>query len=101
MWKEIIILILFIGVVYRTRNHHLWKQLLEKLSFKRFVILTIAFGILAVLNGLAITQTGIGATAMSLRYSITGFIIFLVFSIISWEFLDQKIALERWYSKII
>lgn len=101
MWKEIIILILFIWVCYRTRTHKLWKQLLEKLNIKWFLILTIAFGVLGVLNGLAISQTGISATIISLRYSIAGFVIFLVFSVVSWGFLDQKFALEKWWSKII
>jgi O-antigen ligase len=41
------------------------------------------------------------ATIMSLRYSITWFVIFLIFSVVSWEFLDQKYTLERWWSKII
>lgn len=101
MWKEIIILIFVGGIWYRTRKHRLWQQLLNKLSVKWFVIILILFWILALLNGLAITQTWIWATVMSLRYSITGFVIFLVFSVISREFLDQKYALERWYSKII
>jgi hypothetical protein len=57
MWKEIIILILFILVCYRTRTHKIWKILLEKLDIKRFVILTLFFGVLGILNGLAITQT--------------------------------------------
>lgn len=101
MWKEIIILILFLWICYRTRTHKLWNHLLEKLNIKRFLILTVGFGILGVLNGLAITQTGLSATVMSLRYSITWFIIFLIFSVVSREFLDQKYALERWWSKII
>lgn len=101
MWKEIIILIFFVGIGYRTRKHHFWKQLLNNLSIKWFVILIVWFGILALLNGLAIMQTWVWATIMSLRYSITGFVIFLIFSVLSREFLDQKYALERWYSKII
>ncbi len=101
MWKEIIILILFIWICYRTRTHKLWKTLLEKLDIKWFLILTILFGILGILNWLTITQTGIGATVMSLRYSITWFVIFLIFSVVSWEFLDQKYAIERRWSKII
>lgn len=101
MWKEIIILILFILVCYRTRTHKIWKILLEKLDIKRFVILTLFFGVLGILNGLAITQTWLSATIISLRYSITWFVIFLIFSVVSWEFIDQKVAMERWWSKII
>ena len=74
---------------------------MEKLNIKWFLILTVAFGVLGVLNGLAISQTGISATIISLRYSIAGFVIFLVFSVVSWGFLDQKFALEKWWSKII
>ncbi len=101
MWKEIIILILFSWICYRIRRHRLWEHLLQKLSFKWFLALTLWFWILAVINWLAITQTGLGATIMSLRYSITWFVIFLIFSLISREFFDQHIALERWWSKII
>lgn len=101
MWKEILILIFLSFVWYRIRKHHLWKQIFNKLSIKRFVILTVGFWILALLNWLAITQTWIWATIISLRYSITWFVIFLIFSIISWEFFDQRYVLERWYSKII
>ena len=101
MWKEIIILILFAWICYRTRTHKLWKTLLEKLDIKWFVILTVAFGILWVLNWLGISQTWLSATIMSLRYSITWFVIFLIFSVVSWELLDQKFAVERRWSKII
>jgi len=101
MWKEIIILILFVWITYRTRKNKLWKQLFDKLSIKYFVIIILWFAILAILNWLVISQTWIGATVMSLRYSITWFIIFLVFSTISWEFFWQKYSIERWYSRII
>ncbi len=101
MRKEIIILIFLFGIIYRTRKHNLWKQLFDKFSLKRFIIFTILFWILALINWLIITQTGIWATIISLRYSITGFVIFLIFSIISWEFLSKNISIERRYSKII
>lgn len=101
LWKEIIILILFIFSLYRIRKHKIWKVLSQKIHIGRLIVLLIILWFFVLLNGLLITQTWLTATIFSLRYSITWFIIFIIFSFLSFAFLEKKPHLEMWYNKII
>ncbi len=101
MWKEIIILILFVLICYWIRTHKIWKKLLKSLDLKKFLILLWVFVILWILNWLLISKVWLSATIISLRYSISGFVIFAIFATISRMFIDKKNKIEWWRSKVL
>ena len=102
MWKEIVLigLIGFLGIFLRKRKIRQARR--HTLPIKKFVIWTgIAIGI-ALLVSLLINQSGLAITIMSLRYSMTGFIIFIVFFALAYLFFwTKEINLVKRYAHAI
>jgi hypothetical protein len=70
-----------------------------------FAIGTVGLALFVTLVGFLITHVPFGSTVISLRYSITGFIIFIGFTLISSKYFPktnlEHTNLEVWYVKII
>lgn len=100
-WKEIIIVGLFGFSMYRLWTTKLWKTLFDRLGLKWFVICTLGLTIFILLISIFFTGVGVGPALISLRYSITWFVIFVIFALLAWIFFDEHIQLEKRYTKII
>jgi len=100
LWKELLIVWLGGFLVYRLRTTQLWKTIFDRLGLKRYLILLL--GLVVFVFGLSLlTHTSLSTTIISLRYSVTGFFIFLIFALLAWQFLSTKDNIEWWYAKII
>ena len=86
---------------------HFWKTKTLKSFFatfplKNFVRVFLATTIVTLLISLFITNTGIGTWVMSIRYSMMGFLIFIVFFTISLLFFGtREINLVKRYSRMM
>lgn len=102
MWKEIIIIGLmgFLG-------RYLWKQknikeFFLKFPLKNFVRVFLGTLVVSFLVSVLINGTGIGAWIMSIKYSMIGFLIFIIFFALSLLFFGaREINLIKRYSRII
>ena len=102
MWKEIIIigLLWFLGR-YFWKNRNL-KEFFETFPLKNFVRVFLATIVISFLISVFINHTGVGTWAMSIRYSMIGFLIFMVFfSITTLFFGAREINLVKWYSRMM
>ena len=102
MWKEIIIIgLLGFLVRYIWKNKKL-KSFFETFPLKNFVRVFIATIVISFLVSVFINHTWIGAWVMSIRYSMIGFLIFIIFFIISLLFFGaREINLVKRYSRLI
>ncbi len=104
-WKELLIVWLFIYATYRLIKTKTLLTLFDQLWIKRFSIWTAGLAIFVFFVSLAITQVGLSSAVISLRYSITGFIIFVIFALLASKYFPKasldKSRLEIRYTKII
>jgi len=79
MWKEIIIIGLF-GFLgrYFWKNKN-FRSFFEKFPLKNFVRIFLATIFITFIVSVFINGTGIGTWIMSVRYSMIGFLIFIIF----------------------
>ncbi len=102
MWKELIVVGL-LGFVVR----YLWKQkqlksFFETFPLKDFVRVFLATILVTFLVSVFINGSGVGTWIMSIRYSMMGFLIFIVFFALSNLFFGaREINIVKRYSKII
>lgn len=102
MWKEIIIIGLLWFVV-----RYLWKQkqlksFFETFPLKDFVRVFLATILVTFLVSVFINGSGVGTWIMSIRYSMIGFLIFIVFFALSILFFGaREINLVKRYSRIM
>lgn len=106
MWKEIIIIGLmgFLGLYFwnKRKSPENLESFFEKFPLKNFV--RVFLGTLAVsfLVSVFINSTGVGAWIMSVRYSMIGFLIFIVFFAITMLFFGaREINIVKRYSRVI
>jgi len=102
MRKEIVLIGLFWLLAYIIQKNKLWKSLRGKLPIKRFIILfLILIGGIGLIS-LFITDVGISAYIMSIRYSMIGFFIFILFFVLKFiEQGEQEMDMVKRYSDII
>jgi len=102
MWKEII-LIGLTGFLFR----YLWTQkqlrsFFAQFPLKTFLRIFIATVIITAIVSIGINGTGISTRIMSVRYSMIGFFIFMLFFALTLLFFDtKKINLIARYGRII
>jgi len=102
MRKEVFIAILAIITVFFFSKNKQWKFFMKKSSIKWFIVITILSLILIIGISLFATKIELSTLIMSLRYSFSGFIIFIVCFAIGWIFFTgKKINLVDRYTKII
>lgn len=102
MWKEIILIgiLAFLAFV-------LWKRKIRQarwhtLPIKKFVLWTGITIAVALFVSLLINQSGLGITIMSLRYSMAGFVIFILFFSLAYLFFGtREINLVKRYANAI
>ena len=102
MWKEIIIIgLLGFLVRYFWKNKN-FKSFFEKFPLKNFVRVFLATIIVSFLVSVFINGSSIGTWIMSVRYSMIGFAIFLIFFTITMLFFwAREINLVKRYSRIM
>ncbi len=102
MWKEVIIVGLC-GFLARFfwKNKHL-HDFIAKFPLKNFVRMFFGTLIITLIVSVGINHTGIGTRLMSVRYSMIGFLIFLVFFTVTLLFFGaREINLVKRYAKLI
>ena len=105
MRKEIVLVWLFGLLIYFIQKHPEYsgrKPLRDKLPIRRFIILFVlliwGIGILS----LFITDVGLSAYALSIRYSMIGFFIFILFFVLAYIQQDeQEMDMVKRYNSII
>ena len=105
MRKEILIVWILWYASYRLIKTKKLQTVFTHLGITWFTIGTVALSIFVLLSSLLITKVSVWATIISLRYSITGFLIFVAFALISSKHFP-KISLKNTnievrYTKII
>jgi len=105
MRKEIIIIgLLGFLARYFWKNKTLeeCKQFFEKFPLRNFIRVFIATIVITFLVSVGINHTGIGAWIMSIRYSMIGFLIFIIFFTVSFLFFGaREINIVKRYSRIM
>lgn len=105
MWKELIILGIFWYAIFWFIKTKELKKLCDLLGITRFAIGTVLLAIFVVIIWLLVTHVPFSSTVISLRYSITGFIIFIGFALISSKYFPktnlEHTNIEVRYIKII
>jgi hypothetical protein len=102
MRKEIIIIgLLGFLARYFWKNKNL-KEFFEKFPLKNFVRVFIATIVVSFLVSVFINHSGVGTWIMSIRYSMIGFLIFIIFFTISILFFGaREINLVKRYSRLM
>jgi len=105
IWKELIVVILAILAIIVLFKEKKRKELFQQKFFKRLSIITWVVLVLITIISLAINHSDLTIFIASLKYSMSGFLIFLIFWVNAWLFLDiqniKKDVFIRWYSKIL
>lgn len=105
MRKEIIVVGLIGYASYRLIKTKSLKSVCDRLGITWFAIGTIALTVFVFLVSLFITKVGVGTTIISLRYSITGFVVFVAFALISFKRFPKATLedshIEMRYTKVI
>ena len=105
MRKEIIVIGLIGYATYRLIKTHALKSVCDRLGITWFAIGTLSLAAFIFLVSLFITDVSIGTTIISLRYSITGFIIFVAFALVSFKYFPkanlEDSHIETRYTKVI
>ena len=102
MWKEVIIVGLC-GFLARFfwKNKHL-HDFIAKFPLKNFVRVFLGTVVVSFLVSVFINSTGVGAWIMSVRYSMIGFLIFVIFFAITILFFGaREVNLIKRYSRVI
>lgn len=102
MRKEIIIIGLlgFLGRYFRKNKN--FRSFFEKFPLKNFVRIFLATIFITFIVSVLINGTGIGTWIMSVRYSMIGFLIFIIFFIITILFFwAREINLVKRYSRVM
>ncbi|MCK9467448.1 MAG: O-antigen ligase family protein [Candidatus Absconditabacterales bacterium] len=103
MRKEILILILSIFIVrylIKKLNREKLKELWQNFPLKKFLFIFLTINIIAF--AISFFNSSISNFIISIRYSMMGFFLFILFYLISYLFFDQKAeSLNIRYSKII
>ena len=102
MRKEIIVIgLLGLLTRYFWKNRNL-KEFFKKFPLKNFVRVFLATIIISFLISVFINGTGVGTWVMSIRYSMTGFLIFIVFFTVTLLFFGaREINLVKRYSRLM
>ena len=104
-WKELLVVWLFGYATYRLIKTKTLVKLFDQLWIKRFSIWTVGLALFVFLVSLVITKVGLSTAVISLRYSITGFIIFIIFALLASKYFPktnlEKSRLEIRYTKVI
>lgn len=89
MRKEIIIIWLLGATIYLVQKHKLWSPLRKKIPIKGFIIIFAVTLLVTFCISTFINHTPISTYIMSIRYSMMGFLIFIIFFvnsyILEWE----------------
>jgi len=105
MWKEILLvglLWILIYIIQKNPERSGRKSLRKKLPIKRFIVLFISLIVSIGLISLCITGTGINAFILSIRYSMIGFFIFILFFVLKFiEQGEQGMDMIKRYNNII
>ena len=105
MRKEILVVWLIWYATYRLIKTKTLKSVCDRLGITWFAIGTVILAIFVFLVSLLITKVSIGTTIISLRYSITWFIIFIAFALVSFKYFPKATLedshIEMRYTKII
>ncbi|MCX6822806.1 MAG: O-antigen ligase family protein [candidate division SR1 bacterium] len=102
MWKEIIILAIAGFLIWFLSKRNIREARRKTTPIKQFVL---RFGITLLVMlfvSIVITQSGVGITVMSLRYSMMGFFIFIIFFAFAYLFFGtREINIVKRYTRII
>jgi len=103
MWKEFLIVALTIFVIYiltRKIEKEKIKKMWEEFPLKRFVIVFCLTVLIAFV--ISLFNSSISNFVLSIRYSMFGYFIFVLFYIISYLFFNIRAEkLGKWYAKIM
>ena len=102
MWKELLLVGIFGFLSWVLRKRRILEARRKTLPIKDFVLMfCITLG-LAFLISLFVNHSGLNITIMSLRYSMMGFFIFIVFFVLSYLFFGtREIQITKRYANII
>ena len=102
MRKEIIIIGLLGFLTRYFWKHKNFKKFLETFPLKNFVRVFLATIIVSFLVSVFINHSGVGTWIMSIRYSMIGFLIFIVFFVVTLLFFGtREINIVKRYSRIM
>lgn len=102
MWKEIIIVGLIWFLWWYFRKNKNFMAFFKKFPLKNFVRVFLATILVSFLVSVFINHSGVGTWIMSIKYSMIGFLIFIVFFAITLLFFGaREINLVKRYSKIM
>lgn len=102
MRKEIMLIWIFWTLIYTIQQHRLRKWLRKNLPIKQFTILFLVVIAITAIISLLINHTGLNAYILSIKYSLIGFFIFIVFFTIKFiEEGNQDMEMAKRYSNII
>jgi len=102
MWKEIIIIWLLWFVIYYFCKKQIFSEFWKWFILKKFVIVFLITLFVAFIISCLINKTGLGIYMVSVKYSMTGFLIFIIFFVIAWLFFwAREINLTKRYIRVI
>lgn len=102
LWKEVILIWLLIFILYFLRKNKQFKAFRHKFPLKKFLIIFLSIFVVVLLVTLIFTKLSIADYVISMRYSMTGFLIFMVFFSLSFLFLwTKEINLSDRYVNVI
>lgn len=102
MRKEIIIIGLLVFLARYLWKHRKLKEFFNTFPLKNFVRIFLATIVVSFLVSVFINHSGVGTWIMSIRYSMIGFLIFIVFFAISLLFFGaREINLVKRYSRLM
>jgi len=103
MWKELWIIgavAVIASILYHqsTKLQLFWKEF----PLKKYSIILVVTTVFILFLGTALTNSGLTTTIMSLRYSMTGFVLFIIGFVLAIFFVrDNSISREKRYIKAI
>jgi len=101
-WKEVLLLWFVIIIGWRLLKQKKMKSFLENFPIKKFLILFITTLIIILIVTLLFTQSSLGIVIMSLRYTFSGFFIFILIFALSrlfFKWKEEKVLVR--YEKIM
>ena len=102
LWKEIILIWLLIFILYFLRKNKQFKDFRHKFPLKNFLIIFLSIFVVVLLVTLIFTKLSIADYVISMRYSMTGFLIFMIFFSLSFLFFwTKEIDLSDRYVKAL
>lgn len=90
LWKEIILVFLLAFILYFLRKNKAFKNFWHQFPLKKFLIIFLSIFVVVLLVTMIFTKLSIADYVVSMRYSMTGFLIFMVFFCLAFLFMWTK-----------